>query len=762
MLRVFCHQVTWLALVALLGAYLSGPLSAAGQVTRPRRVGIPAGSAAGSAGPEIRIALVTNADFATVTCEGPMACSAGEQPDDVLPITAGKATVQLEVGSRPAPDRGAERYRVEAASFRSREAATAAASRLREQVAGPVTTRYDAREQAYVVVVGDCAAPEDAEALMVSVVNAGFRRPVITRDVAPGASFPRLGPHLGVTAEGGSALLRGAQRCTFIALEEERAPLRFSGQSYRGRIEVFLNRRGRLTVVNVVPLEAYLRGVVPNELSPTVFSHLEALKAQAIAARTYALKNRGKYAAEGYDLLPTAASQVYRGQGSEHPLSDRAVLETRGIVATYHGEPIDALYTSTSGGRTESSEYVFGAPQPYLKSVLVAPAPQVRATRWVTSSHSVEHWQDPEARLLARDWALLRILGFTLPERPGAAYFTAPATAREVTLWLNRAARLASAGQGERPTGTVLRLEGFVPALLAALYGTESPARLVTPEDARYWLGTEAERFPSEARPALAYLVRENILRPTALLNAGRPLTRGLVLSLLARTLLARGIPALQSGTARPYDGTALTVRLGKGKDDQRWTVAPDAYLFRTFGGECLPVERVEIIGGEAVRLYADQDGRVRYLEVSPVLNGATGDRTSQFSWWEVRLSLSELQAQLAKAGVSVGDIRELKPLARGDSGRVARLQVVGVSGTSILTGLRIRSALGIRENLFVILHERDADGRLTGVRFIGRGWGHGVGMCQVGAYGLAVEGYTHEQILKHFYTGIALTRLYP
>ncbi len=751
-----------MALVVLLGAYLSGPLPAPGQVTRPRRVGAPAGSAAGIAEPEIRIALVTNADFATVTCEGPMACSAGEQPDDILPITAGKATVQLEVGTRPAPGSGSERYRVEAASFRSREAATAAASRLREQVAGPVTTRYDAREQAYVVVVGDCAAPEDAEALMVSVVNAGFRRPIITRDVAPGASVPRLGPRLGVTAEGGSSLLRGAQRCTFIALEEERTPLRFSGQSYRGRIEVFLNRRGRLTVVNVVPLEAYLRGVVPNELSPTVFSHLEALKAQAIAARTYALKNRGRYAAEGYDLLPTAASQVYRGQGSEHPLSDRAVLETRGIVATYHGEPIDALYTSTSGGRTESSEYVFGAPQPYLKSVLVVPAPQVRATRWVTSSHGVGHWQDPEVRLLARDWALLRILGFTLPERPGAAYFTAPATAREVTIWLNRAARLVPAGQSERPTGTVLRLEGFVPALLAALYGAESPARLVTPEDARYWLGTEAERFSPEVQPALAYLVRENILRPTALLNAGRPLTRGVALSLLARTLLARGIPALQSGTARPYDGTALTVRMGKGKDDQRWTVAPDAYLFRTFGGECLPVERVEIIGGEAVRLYADQDGRVRYLEVTPVLNGATGDRTSQFSWWEVRLSRSELQAQLAKAGVSVGDIRELKPLARGDSGRVARLQVVGAAGTSILTGLRIRSALGIRENLFVILHEQDAAGRLTGVRFIGRGWGHGVGMCQVGAYGLAVEGYTHEQILKHFYTGIALTRLYP
>lgn len=751
--RVCCRQVAWLALLVLLGTSLSVP----GQVTRPRRVAVPPEAPAGATEPEIRIALATNADFATVTCDGPLAC-AGEQPEEVLPIAAGKATVQLEVGPHPGPGGRPERYRVEAAVFKSRTAAEAAAVRLRERVAGPVMTRYDTRAQAYIVVVGDCSAPEDAEALMVSVVNAGFRRPVVTRDVAPNVSRPRLG----VTVEGGSTLLRGAQRCTFIALEEEQAPLKVAGQPYRGRIEVFLNRRGRLTVVNVVPLEAYLRGVVPNELSPMVFSHLEALKAQAIAARTYALRNRGKYAAEGYDLLPTAASQVYRGRGSEHPLSDRAVLETRGIVATYDGEPIDALYTSTSGGRTESVEYVFGTPQPYLKSVLVAPASQVRARRWITSSYGVNHWPDPETRLLARDWALLRVIGFPLPERPGAAYFTAPATAREVTLWLNTAARLAQTEKRDRPTSTVLRLDGFVPVLMAALYGAESPARLVTPEDARYWLGPEAERFAPEARPALAYLVRENILRPTALLTGERPLTRGLALSLLARLLVARGIPVLHTGTARPYDGTALTVRVGKGKDEQRWTVAPDAYLFRTFGGECLPVERVEIIGGETVRLYADQNGQVRYLEVTPVLNGATSDRTSQFSWWEVRLSPAELQAQLSKAGVNVGDIRELKPLVRGASGRVARLQVVGTAGTSTLTGLKIRSALGIRENLFVILREPDAAGRLTGVRLIGRGWGHGVGMCQVGAYGLAVEGYTHEQILKHFYTGIALTRLYP
>lgn len=698
----------------------------------------------------MRIALATNADFAVVTCDGAMAVLDAAAPEPPA-VGARKATVQLEF----APPKGAERYRVEVAAFKTREAAEEATVRLRERVAGPVTMRYEARDRHYVVVVGDCAAPEDADALMVSVVNAGFRRPVVTRDPPAGPAQPRLG----VTADGGAALLRGAQSCTFVAPDEDRAPLKFADRPYRGRLEVFLNRRGRLTVVNVVPMEAYLRGVVPNELSPTVFSHLEALKAQAIAARTYALKNRGRYAAEGYDLLPTAASQVYRGQGSEHPLSDRAVAETRGVVAVYQGEPIDALYTSTSGGRTENAEYVFGTPQPYLKSVLVAP--QERTARWVTTTRAWDNRQEAELRLLARDWALLAAAGFPLPERPTPTYCAAPATVREVTLWLNTAARLAQTRATERTPGDVLRLGGFAQALAAALYGAESPTRLVTPEDARYWLGDDAERFRPEERPATAYFLREQVLRPTLLSAAERPLTRGAALGVLARALSGRGLPPLQSGKARPYDGRTRTLRTTNGKDEQRWTIAPDVYLFRNFGGECLPVERVEIIGGEQVRFYADADNRVRYLEVTPTANGATSDRTSPFSWWEVRLTAAELQTQLAKAGVQVGDVQALAIPARGASGRAARLRVVGTRGTSELTGLKIRSALGLRENLFVIVREPDGGGPPV-FRFIGRGWGHGVGMCQVGAYGLAVEGYTHERILKHFYTGITLTRLYP
>ena len=127
--------------------------------------------------------------------------------------------------------------------------------------------------------------------------------------------------------------------------------------AYRGRIEVFVNSKGTLTVVNVVPLEEYLLGVVPAELS---LPHLEAQKAQAIAARTYAVANINGYGSKGFDMLPTVWSQVYKGVSIETAMGTRAVNETRGQIATYNGKPIMAYFTSTCGGRTENSENVFG------------------------------------------------------------------------------------------------------------------------------------------------------------------------------------------------------------------------------------------------------------------------------------------------------------------------------------------------------------------------------------------------------------------
>src|SRR5207247_10334007 len=133
----------------------------------------------------------------------------------------------------------------------------------------------------------------------------------------------------------------------------------------------------------------------------------------------------------------------------------------------------------------------------------------------------------------------------------------------------------------------------------------------------------------------------------------------------------------------------------------------------------------------------------------------------SPFTRSSTELSLGQVQSRLSHAARGVGPITNLRVAGRGSSRRVIDLEIIGAEGTTHLRGGGIRSALGLREQLFVIDREYDSEGRVTGFVFTGRGWGHGVGMCQVGAYGLARQGWSHEQILKAYYTGIELTKMY-
>src|SRR5262245_3063648 len=169
-------------------------------------------------------------------------------------------------------------------------------------------------------------------------------------------------------------------------------PIEFDNRSYRGKIEVFVNSRNTLTVVNELPLEEYLFGVVPNELNPVTFSEIEALKAQAVAARTYIVRNLGQYKNEGYDICASDTCQVYLGQGTENPLSTQAVTDTRGMIAVYNDLPINALYSSTCGGRTEDAENIFEEKIPYLVSTICEykhPEPTA-----FTTSRAFPDWND--------------------------------------------------------------------------------------------------------------------------------------------------------------------------------------------------------------------------------------------------------------------------------------------------------------------------------------------------------------------------------
>jgi stage II sporulation protein D len=136
--------------------------------------------------------------------------------------------------------------------------------------------------------------------------------------------------------------------------------------SYRGKL-VARAASGGLNVINRVPLEGYLRGVVPNEV-PAGWPG-DALRAQAVAARSYALATGVD--GEGFQLYDDTRSQVYGGVANEQRSTSRAVAKTAREVVRYRGDVIPAFFFSTSGGRTESVEYGFsgGSPRPYLKSV---------------------------------------------------------------------------------------------------------------------------------------------------------------------------------------------------------------------------------------------------------------------------------------------------------------------------------------------------------------------------------------------------------
>lgn len=297
--------------------------------------------------------------------------------------------------------------------------------------------------------------------------------------------------------------------------------LRVDGAPYRGAMEIRPAPGGTLTVVNVVNLEDYLRGVVPNELSPGAFPHMEAQKAQAVAARSWALAHLGDYAARGFDVCATQSCQVYRGAASEHPFSDRAVEQTRGLVATWRGRPINAYYTSACGGHTESGQEIFDDRAPYLRGVACA----------------VDH-----------------------ARRGGPA--------------------------------------------------------------------EDGARHPSPP--------------------------------------------------ARPQQ-------------------------------------------------------------------------------WESRLTPAEVASAVSRYG-SVGEVQDIVPRRTGVSGRVVELAVVGSTGEVVLKGLKVRWGLGLRDSLFVVQREVAEDGAVERFVITGRGRGHGVGLCQLGAWGMARAGATFDGILKHYYRGIALS----
>ncbi len=742
--------------------------------------------------PNIRVALVTDARSATISTTSRLMNATGGSTT-LLALDTSRVRVEPHLLS-PLPTSNEDTYRVMVGGAATREEAEENAKEIKRESGEDSQVAFDTETKTWGLMVGAKRPREEAEELRARLEVAGMDATILdfrngstvsqasstvpNQNAASGTPIPSTGnssirltsrsslPSRELIAFSPTAgrIFNSSAPVAFASYDEKNAPVRFNDRPYRGRIEVFTNSRGTLTIVNELGLEDYVRGVVANELSPGGYPGLEALKAQAVAARTYALRNRGQFLSQGFDVLPTTRSQVYRGLTSENPLSTRAVDETRGLIATYNGEPINALYTSTCGGRTEDAESIFNQAVPYLVGRECAAEGKGTFTSFtIKTTREPADLRDDRNVPIARDVGLLAVENFgSLHPKVSDSWLAADAPVAEVQSWLTTVARLAHQIAPAVSEG-VNRPPGFATALTAAVFGESRANTLLNNADVDYLLAVrDAQEVPVQNRPDLALLIRDAYFSvyPDATLRPQEPLSRARVLHTIARILEARNLLQLQKANARPTADGTLILRSTRGKD-QPIRVSPDAFLFRQIGESPYAVRSVVLVGGEPVMFHVGGTGQVDYLEVKPAPNGAAADRMSPFSNWTTGLSVRQVQARLARTARGIGSIMDLRVVSRGSSRRVTDLEVIGTNGTAHVRGGRIRSALGLREQLFVIDREYDENGRVSEFVFTGRGWGHGVGMCQVGAYGLAKQGFTYEQILKAYYTGIELTKMY-
>jgi stage II sporulation protein D len=217
-------------------------------------------------------------------------------------------------------------------------------------------------------------------------------------------------------------------------------------------------------------------------------------------------------------------------------------------------------------------------------------------------------------------------------------------------------------------------------------------------------------------------------------------------------------MPQLQTGTTNATADGKLNLK--SGRSTRSLIVRPDVFLFRQFGGEMFPVREAALVGGEDVSFQTDATGAVSYLEIKPTDLPTTAESMSPHVIWNTTLSASAVQSRLSRYVRGIGTLFDVNIKQRGYSRRAIELEIIGSNGIKTLKGGKIRSALRLKEQLFVI-NKRYSGSQVASYTFTGRGWGHGVGMCQYGAYGMAKMGLKYDEILKHYYTGISLDKAY-
>ncbi|HEX8151836.1 MAG TPA: SpoIID/LytB domain-containing protein, partial [Thermoanaerobaculia bacterium] len=530
---------------------------------------------------------------------------------------------------------------------------------------------------------------------------------------------------------------------SLLVMPATETTVRIDNKPYRTAARVFINERGLLNIINELNLEEYLYGVVPAEMGPRVYDELEALKAQATAARTYAVRNLGQFRREGYDICPGPACQAYVGFSGEEPLTNQAVKETAGLVMTYQGKLIDALYTSTCGGETSDVSTMFpGRNDPWLKR---AKCVELEMTNIAGRADS---GLLNEVEVNAHLFAALA----------GAAEKPAQWTAREVASAVNAALRFAGAPETTAPAPKSSR-RGDVLRYLAAALNLEHHGRALTmPEDREYWF---PQTGPQDDVPYLAasFLIKYGIVPMQQIdridLNAAMP--RDELYALLGSWLREHAVFQEATGKILTIAGRTITLK-SEGKT-QTFTLAANIPIFRRLGDRFQEYKSVPVMIGDRAFVQLSTAKQPVAMIVQANFDGASFDRTSSFANWTRSYRADELVPVINRRN-PITELVDIRPVTIDPSQRISELEVTAEGGRKfMLRGLPVRWSLNVPDNLFTYDKTKDPDGQ-DRYTFYGKGWGHGTGMCQVGAYGMAFRGRTYDQILRNYYSGIEIVTM--
>lgn len=662
----------------------------------------------------VRVGLASDLDAIDLPCCDPR-----------LQLLAGELKVPLARAVRATPAATVVDHavlRLQVAALKDERQAQGLAARLTKSTGHQADAVFDAGTDLYRVRVGRFVQREQAEAGRRQLEALGLRESWIATE---GGALES--PAFEISS--GDARRNVPGRWLEISAPAG-VGIPFDSGRYRGRLLIYLNDRGSLNVINELELEDYLRGVVPKEMGPELYNRIEALKAQTVAARTYVVRNLDEFAAEGFDICSTPRCQVYGGMAVEHRLSDQAIAETSGQVVLFDGQPAETLYGATCGGHTEDVEVVFPLKTgPYLRGV-----PCIESGVGRIGGNALAGATFPAA--------LTRRL---LPSGKGKPHRVLGARMEHLALLAGLSVprdRLRSLERRE-----VLRFA-------TSIYDLALDQRLrASPDELEKLLESPPSDWRHRDLEMASFLVSSPLLSNPADGQIGEAESERLLFQL-----------GLYLGVLERWDARYLAIsqrhlELRVAGERRSRELPADLVTFGRRGEELRAVD-LELMAGDRVELYLHRDRPIALVQPDEAGTVRLGGRVAKQSWSRF-VSARRLRGAV-QARYPGFPFESFEVLSRGISGRVAKLRLLGAGGKTLdIEGLAVRWTLDVWDNLFWA-EPRNGDGGERGWLFRGRGWGHGVGMCQAGAFGMAMRGASYRDILGHYYNGIELGRLKP